>query len=151
NANITYTLTATNAGPNVSTGTTVTDVLPPDTTFVSATATQGTCTVAFGCTCPQSSGTVTCALGGLPVGGTATITIVATPKLSASGGTLQNPATISGNETDPNTADNTSTTTTGGATVADLALTQTGNAAIVAGTDHTYTLTATNNGPSTAT
>src|SRR5262249_39617392 len=32
-SNVTYTLTATNAGPNVSTGTTITDALPPGVTF----------------------------------------------------------------------------------------------------------------------
>src|SRR5262249_39688048 len=41
---LSYTLTATNNGPDVSTVTTLTDPLPAGVTFVSATTSQGTCT-----------------------------------------------------------------------------------------------------------
>jgi uncharacterized repeat protein (TIGR01451 family) len=43
-ANLTYTLSAYNNGPDVSDGDTITDVLPAGTTFVSFSTTNGTCT-----------------------------------------------------------------------------------------------------------
>src|SRR5262249_9343389 len=90
-SNVPYTVTATNAGPNVSTGTTITDALPPGVTFVSATASQGSCA--------QASGTVTCSLGGLAVGGSATATVVVRPT-GAAGASIVNMLTAGGNETD---------------------------------------------------
>ncbi|MEA2922794.1 MAG: hypothetical protein QOF07_2759, partial [Bradyrhizobium sp.] len=67
-----YTIVAKNNGPAAATGVTVTDTLPAGVTFVSATSSQGTCT--------NASGTVTCTVGNLASGASATITInVTTP------------------------------------------------------------------------
>jgi uncharacterized repeat protein (TIGR01451 family) len=55
-----YTLPALNRGPDPATGVALSDTLPANTTFVSASASQGTCT--------QSAGTVSCAIGSLAVG-----------------------------------------------------------------------------------
>jgi uncharacterized repeat protein (TIGR01451 family) len=46
--NVTFTITATNHGPNDATGVQVTDPVPPGLTFVSATASQGTYTSSSG-------------------------------------------------------------------------------------------------------
>jgi 1,2-diacylglycerol 3-alpha-glucosyltransferase len=78
-------LTARNAGPDPATGVLVADALPPASTFVSATATQGSCGL--------ESAIVTCTLGTLPVGATAAITIVLRPTAA---GLLDNFALIVG-------------------------------------------------------
>ena len=57
----------------------VTDLLPPDVTFVSATPSSGTCT--------HKAGTVICQLGTFAAGATATITIVARVRPSTPNGT----------------------------------------------------------------
>ena len=141
---LTYTLTAINNGPSPATGVTVTDTLPANVTVVSATPSQGTCTPA--------GGTVTCVLGTLASGASATVTIQVTPTPAAGGTTLTNTATVIANEPDPNPANNTATATTAVTPVANLAITKTDAPDPVAvGSPLTYTLTATNNGPSPAT
>jgi len=66
--NLTYTITVTNQGPGGATGVTTADQLPASVTFVSASSTQGTCS--------QASGVVSCNLGTLASGASATITVV---------------------------------------------------------------------------
>jgi uncharacterized repeat protein (TIGR01451 family) len=95
---ITYQLAVGNAGPANATGVTVNDPLPAGETLVSATPSQGTC-----------SDNVTCNLGAIAAGGSATITIVANVT-AACGSTLTNTATVSGDQPDPNTANNSSST-----------------------------------------
>ena len=86
-----YTLTATNTGPDDATGVTVTDTLPAGVVYQSASATQGLCS--------EVSGVVTCTLGDMVAGSSATINIAVTAPFVT--GTITNNATISGNETDP--------------------------------------------------
>ncbi|HUE74450.1 MAG TPA: SpaA isopeptide-forming pilin-related protein [Pirellulaceae bacterium] len=66
--NVTFTITATNDGPQAASGLQVTDLLPAGLTFVSATASVGTYTQATGLW----------DIGGLNSGASATLTIVAT-------------------------------------------------------------------------
>jgi uncharacterized repeat protein (TIGR01451 family)/CSLREA domain-containing protein len=107
NTNVTYTITATNNGPNGATNVKVTDVLPAGTTFVSAQPSQGSC---IGTT------TVTCTLGALNNGSSGTVSL--TIKMPASSGPISNTATVTATENDPVPANNSSsapTNVTGGA------------------------------------
>jgi uncharacterized repeat protein (TIGR01451 family) len=140
---LTYTFTATNNGPSTATDATISDPLPAGLSFVSATTSQGTVNFA--------SGTVTVGLGSLADGAGATVTVTTSVDPSLTG-SLTNTATISGDQTDPNLSNNTSTVTTPVSAVADLAITKTGAPnPVTAGKQLTYTLTSTNNGPSNAT
>ena len=96
---LTYILTASNNGPSDATGVTVTDILPSDVSFASASASEGSCS--------HASGEVTCDLGSLADGAGTTITIVATVASPLPSGTiLTNDATIGGDQTDPNGGNN---------------------------------------------
>lgn len=95
-ADLTYTVTVNNAGPNTATGVTVTDSLPAQLSFVSAVASQGVCT---------GVSTITCSLGSINMGASATVTIVG--HASSPGGAIVNTATATGSFTDPNPGDNT--------------------------------------------
>ncbi len=106
---LTYTLTVTNKGPQDATGVTVTDPLPDNVHFNSVTPTQGACIRSTTKPNPTKDGTVTCNLGNLSNGASASITIVVT---ATTPGTLTNTATVVGNEIDPNVANNSATATT---------------------------------------
>jgi uncharacterized repeat protein (TIGR01451 family) len=103
----TYTITVTNNGPLTATGVVAHDAwsaasgIKGGIAFKSATTTQGSCT--------QSGSGISCNLGSLANGVSATITLVLQPR---SKGTLSDTATVSGNEYDPNTANNSSTVLT---------------------------------------
>jgi uncharacterized repeat protein (TIGR01451 family) len=143
NTNVTYTLAVSNAGPSDAQSITVTDVIPANTTFVSATGSG------FACSTPAvgGTGTVTCTMPTLAAAANATLTIVVHSS-SSFGGTISNTGTVASTTTDPNPANNTSTTS-GSQTVADVAITKT-SATAPSGTTGAYTVTVTNNGPSTA-
>jgi uncharacterized delta-60 repeat protein/uncharacterized repeat protein (TIGR01451 family) len=106
---LTYTLTVTDNGPQDATGVTVTDPLPNSLHFNSVASTQGTCMRSTTTNPSPKGGTITCNLGNLANGASATITIVVT---TTTPGTLTNTATVSGNETDPNPGNNSATATT---------------------------------------
>ncbi len=86
-SNLTYTIKVKNNGPSNSSGSSVTDVLPASVIFVSASP---------GCT--NASGTVTCAMGPIASGATATATIIVKPTAA---GPISNTASVAANETDP--------------------------------------------------
>jgi uncharacterized repeat protein (TIGR01451 family) len=94
--NLTYTLTVTNNGPDASSGVVVTDNLPPSVTFVSATPSQGTCG-------PPSGGIVTCNLGTIGNGSSATVQIVVKPTQA---GSITNTASVNATTFDQATASN---------------------------------------------
>jgi uncharacterized repeat protein (TIGR01451 family) len=105
---LTYTLTVTNNGPEAGPGVTVRDPLPANVHFNSVTSTQGSCTRSTAKS-PTRDGTITCSLGDLANGATASITIVVT---TTRPGTLTNTATVSGNVSDPNLLNNSATAIT---------------------------------------
>jgi uncharacterized repeat protein (TIGR01451 family) len=115
-ANLTYTISIHNAGPQAATAVSATDNLPPDETFQSATPSQGTCNL--------SVTTVTCALGAIAANGNATITIV----LSATTpGEISNTASVSSAVFDPNSANNSDTEDTFVNRSSSTSVTVTGN------------------------
>ncbi len=92
-----YSLAVTNQGPDRATSVVVSDTLEAGLTFVSAQASQGACA--------HVAGVVTCALGNLAAGASASVTIVAQP---AAGMTL-NRAAVASALPDPDPADNQAT------------------------------------------
>jgi uncharacterized repeat protein (TIGR01451 family) len=94
-SNITWTMVVTNNGPDTATGVTISDPMPTGNTYVSASATQGSCT---------GGAILTCSLDTIPAKGTVTITLVTTPTAV---GTVTNTVTVVGNETETDTTNNT--------------------------------------------
>jgi uncharacterized repeat protein (TIGR01451 family) len=96
---ITYVYTVTNGGPAAATGPTFTVPLATELSLVSATASQGSC---------SGSTTVTCSLGALADGASATVSITARLASSGSAGVTADVADV----LDTNTYNNSTTTTT---------------------------------------
>jgi uncharacterized repeat protein (TIGR01451 family) len=113
---LTYSAHALNQGPNEATGVNFKDTLPNAVSFVSATASLGSCV--------QSSGIVSCNIGALASPFDFTVNIVVTPTAA---GTLSNSMDVTANETDPNTANNAAAQTTTALPIFKLAVTKTGN------------------------
>ena len=143
----TYTITASNAGPSDAPGSSVSDTFPAACTSVS-----WTCVGAGGGSCTASGSGNLGDTVSLPVGGSVTYT--ATCNISAAAtGSLVNTATVAagGGATDPNPANNSATDTDTLALFADLSITKTdGLTTVTPGGTTTYTITASNAGPSAA-
>ena len=136
-SSLTYVLTATNKGPSYATAVTLTDTLSDDVRFVSGVPSQGNCS--------ETEGTVTCELGNLAIGGSATVTIVVIPTAV---GTITNIARVTSSASDPNTDDNNASVITTVSPAADLALTHSDSPdPLLLGSGLTYTLAVTNKGP----
>ena len=136
---LTYTVVVTNHGPATTTAV-LTDTLPASVTFVSATTTAGSCV--------QSGGSVTCSLGTLASGSSATSTIEVIPTAT---GTITNSVSVTGDVDDPEDDNNTAIqhTTVGGA---DLEVSKVDDPdPVMVGETLTYTVVVTNHGPSTTT
>lgn len=96
--NVTFTVTASNTGASNNTNVIVNDLLPAGYTFVSANPSVGT----------YNNATGVWTVGTLNSGASATLSIVATVK---STGSYLNTATVSGDLLDPDTTNNTATST----------------------------------------
>jgi len=140
-ADIVYTITVKNDGPGDATDVQVTDDVPEGTTFVSADASQGSCS--------EAGGTVTCDLGSLADGATVTITLTVGTEEA---GLVENTATVSANELDPDEADNSDTEITNVVSVTtDLAITKVAERDPVApGEEIVYLIDVRNRGPNDA-
>ncbi|AUB56375.1 hypothetical protein BK007_10350 [Methanobacterium subterraneum] len=130
-----YTITTTNNGPSTATGIQVTDILPAGLTFNSYTASQGT----------YNSATGIWNVGTLVNGASAVLQLFITPTASVAGTTVINTANTTGQLV-------TATVVIPATPVANVVLTKTAsNLAPNVGQQFSYTITTTNNGPSTAT
>jgi uncharacterized repeat protein (TIGR01451 family) len=87
---IEFTLLVDNAGPDGASSVMLQDVLPPGLAVVNITASQGACS--------YNGGTVSCSLGSLSNGASASVTILVT---ATQGGVFTNTATAAAQETDP--------------------------------------------------
>lgn len=101
NTPFSYTIQVTNKAATEATGLQVTDALPANVTFVSATSTSGPCS--------KFASTVTCNLLSLGAGASATVTVTINPP---GGGNLTNTISVIGNEYDPDPSNNSATQTT---------------------------------------
>jgi len=92
---LTYTFNITNDGPDPASNVTLTDLLPAGVIYFQATPSQGSCS--------ETAGTVTCLLGTLAAGASATVSVVVTADTP---GGLSNTANVSADEVDSNPPDN---------------------------------------------
>jgi len=145
---ISWTITASNNGPDASSPAAFDDPLPAGTTFASIVQNTGP---TFVCTSPGAgnNGDVNCSIGNFASGASAQFTLTANIDPSFTG-TLSNTASIFGPNADTNPNNNSATAVTTVTASADLSVNKTGPATANAGTDITYTITLTNNGPSNA-
>jgi len=104
-APLTYTIRVANLGPQAATGVTVTDELPSQMTFVSATTSSGSC--------ERKGRRVSCDVGNLAADATkanaVTVTIRVRPRKA---GTIDNAASVDSVENDPNAVNDRATTST---------------------------------------
>ncbi len=141
---VNYTIIVNNDGSTAATGVVLTNTLPSSFTFIAVSTTSGTCT--------QSNGVVTCNLG--TVVDVATVTITARPTAF---GTFTDTVSVTGNEPESNTSDNTATATTSVTTqpgvVTDLRLTAFSSGDVTLGNSQNivYSVFIDNDGPSPAT
>ncbi len=154
-SNVTYTQGVTNKGPAAATsGMTITEITPPNTTFVSMTPPAGwTCG-----TLPPAggTGTITCTDGSaLAVNGNANFALVLqVGSQTPSGTNITDTVTATAANVVPSLTTNTASATVvvANANSADMAIVKTGTPnPVTEGTPLTYTLTVTNNGPASAT
>jgi len=96
---VSFTVHVTNPGSAGQTGVTVTDTPPANTILQSAQASQGSC---------SGTATITCALGSLGGGASATVTVTSTP---IQPGTISNAASVISNEASQVTSNQSATVT----------------------------------------
>jgi uncharacterized repeat protein (TIGR01451 family) len=143
-SDVAFVITVKNAGPSDATDVVLDDELPAGLTLKSATPSQGTCTG------------LSCALGALPVNGTAQVLVVATSSASLAGQTLTNAASVDATQPDPNHSNNRDTATVTFTAdppppPANVTVTKTASTdSVTVGELLTYTITATNAGPGAA-
>ena len=139
---ITYTLTVHNNGASASTQLTVTDT-PTNMTITSSVSNDNAGN--------HHCDALPCTFGS-PLANTHTVIITVTATINAAGA-FSNTATVSGNDFDPNTSNNSSTAGATAVAAADVSMTKTltSSGPFLPGQSISYTLVVANAGPSTAT
>ncbi len=138
---VTFSIQIKNNGNVSATSVALTDNMPPGVPFVAASSTQGTCT--------RAGDTLSCPVGTLTPGATATITLILQPSVV---GNISNSASATASEPDGDPADNAATLGVAVVPKADASLSINDSPDPVrAGSPLTFTLTAKNLGPSSAT
>jgi uncharacterized repeat protein (TIGR01451 family) len=141
-----YTIVVTNNGPSDAASVTMTDVLPAPLRFTALSAPAG-----WSCTTPPAgtNGTITCSTAPMATGAVATfaLDVVVDPATSA-GTAINNTATVTTPTADPNSANNSSTSSVSVGTPPNV----TASKSIAGGASHpegsviTYTIVLTNSG-----
>jgi len=145
----TYTIVATNAGPDTATAVSVTDTFPAACTSVSYTSVAAGS--ATGNTVGPASGNINDTALNLPINASVTYTAICTIAPTATG-TLTNTATITSAFPDSDPSNNSATDSSTLTPQADLSITKTnGSTTSTPGLTTTYTLVASNAGPSAVT
>jgi uncharacterized repeat protein (TIGR01451 family) len=146
---LTYTITVRNDGPSDAQSVSLADTLPAGLSGARFCVDPGPCDPDSP---PGGSWTGSADLGTLAAGAAKNVRIRAqVDPATAAGTVLSNTATGSSATTDPNPANDTSTTTTSVATSADLSVTKTvGPAETLSGGTVSYSITVANGGPSSA-
>ncbi|MFT3852680.1 MAG: hypothetical protein QM733_08095 [Ilumatobacteraceae bacterium] len=138
---VTWTLTVANSGPSLATDVAVEDVVPAGVSGVTIGGVpDGTCTTAVAC----DLGDV--APGAAPI----VITISGTLAADHAGSSLTNAASVTAATPDPDAVDNSSEVTSTVTSLAELTLTKSGPATVIAGDAIQWTIELTNLGPSVA-
>ena len=143
-AELVYTITVTNGGPDSAVSASLIDALPPGTTFVSLSAPAG-----WSCATPAPGdpGDVLCTIFSLDVGSAVFTLTVAVDAGGAAGAEIFNTATVSSSSDDPDETDNGASASTTVVSPATLAGTKTVAGTFVPGGAVTYTVVLTNSGP----
>ncbi|MEE8522863.1 MAG: DUF11 domain-containing protein, partial [Thermoanaerobaculia bacterium] len=138
-ATLTYVIDVDHAGPSTANTISVVDTLPAGTSFLGAAGT--------GWACAEAGGVVTCTRDSLAVGPAPTLTITTTAP--SQGGVVTNTVAVSAGEPDRDLTDNTAAEDTTVGSAADLSITKDdGATSAVPGQPLTYTIVASNAGPS---
>jgi uncharacterized repeat protein (TIGR01451 family) len=150
--NLTYTITLSNAGPSQAQSVTLTDAVPAGTTFVSASMLTGTGWAISSQPAAGGTGNVVFSKSAVASGETASFQVVVKVNPSSVTGTVvSNTATAASATADPDSNNNAASATTTVEAQADLVITKSDSPdPAVTGFNITYTITVTNNGPSTA-
>ncbi|MBV8518929.1 MAG: DUF11 domain-containing protein [Acidobacteria bacterium] len=150
NADLTYTITVTNAGPSTATGVSLTDALPANTTFVSFSK-----PAAWSATTPAAggTGTVTATLASMPPGSAVFTLVVHVGAAVTPGTTISNTAVVSSATTDPAPGNESATATTNVVAPTSVIVhgTKSASGTFQAGSTVTYTIVLTNSGASAQT
>jgi uncharacterized repeat protein (TIGR01451 family) len=150
--NLTYVILVRNDGPGDATNVVVSDSLASlvaTGSLQSAVASQGSCTPVA----PANGATInlSCNLGTVLNGGSASVTVVVRPSIATSGTRTNTASVYSSDVGDPNRANNTNSVTSNVTAEVDVQVTKTANpSSVPAGATVTYVSTVKNNGPSTA-
>jgi len=116
--NLTYVITAQNAGPGRSVATSIIDTLPEGVVFLSATPSTGTCgtTPGVGVTTTAGNKTLACTLGNIARNGQQTVTVVVRPTFTVADAvantTISNTVVVASTTTETDAGNNSATEST---------------------------------------